>query len=174
MEPLSFARSTTRQCRVSSAQLQGIGAAVSYPIGTRCKFICRSGFHIENQPVDKRHFKKICSEGGKWKGPKCVRIKCADPSLQFTNNHNCTNGYKIGSECRYICPSSKGVVSLFLQVEINVFDRIPFLQIRTSTCQSNGVWSSSVVCELTVDDCPYPAPPRDLSVNCPRLIKKGN
>uniref|UniRef100_A0A5S6QYA8 Sushi domain-containing protein n=1 Tax=Trichuris muris TaxID=70415 RepID=A0A5S6QYA8_TRIMR len=95
-------RAVNKMCRINFFTLDP--HSVSFPVGTKCRIVCKAGYHVEGYPVSKRLFKRSCDSNGTWRGPRCVKIKCPEPNLIYRGLYNCTRGFEVGSQCSFHCP----------------------------------------------------------------------
>ncbi|CDW52559.1 Laminin G 3 and Notch and Sushi and Peptidase M43 domain containing protein [Trichuris trichiura] len=143
-------RAVNKMCRINFFTLDP--HSVSFPVGTKCRIVCKAGYHVEGYPVSKRLFKRSCDSTGTWRGPRCVKIKCPEPNVVYRGLYNCTRGFEVGSQCSFHCPGKT----------------------RESICLSDGTWSSSNPCVLPKDLCPMPIAPPHILVSCPSKRHVGN
>ncbi|KRY41222.1 Pappalysin-1 [Trichinella spiralis] len=168
-------RAVSKLCRINFLTLDL--KSVGYPVGTKCRIVCKAGYHVEGHSINNsqsylneaanlnvsgyysinqqagRVFKRVCDRNGHWKGHRCVKIKCPEPAIVYRGLYNCTKGFEVGSQCSFYCPFSS--------------------QIRDSVCMMDGTWSIADPCVLPKDvTCSIPHAPGHIVVSCPskRLV----
>ncbi|KAL1232119.1 Pappalysin-1 [Trichinella pseudospiralis] len=144
-------RAVSKLCRINFLTLDL--KSVGFPVGTKCRIVCKAGYHVEGHSINKRVFKRVCGPNGHWKGHRCVKIKCSEPAIVYRGLYNCTKGFEVGSQCSFYCPFSS--------------------QTRDSVCMMDGTWSVADPCILPKDvTCSIPIAPAHIVVGCPskRLV----
>lgn len=86
----------------------------------------------------KNKFLKIqCLDDGTWEQGSCVPVVCEPPPPVFEGMYECTNGFKLDSQCMLNCNQET--------------ERIPIL------CTKEGLWTQEFkLCENLQGECPPP------------------
>ncbi|XP_040840242.1 pappalysin-2 [Ochotona curzoniae] len=117
----------------------------NHDVGTICRYECKPGYYVEPSvgSNSRSKFLKIqCLEDGVWERGSCVPVVCKPPAPVFEGMYECTNGFKLGSQCVLNCNQES--------------ERRPIL------CTEEGLWTQEFkLCENLQGECP--PPPSELS-----------
>ncbi|XP_027632546.1 pappalysin-2 isoform X1 [Tupaia chinensis] len=117
----------------------------NHDVGTVCRYECHPGYYIMGsaESAARNKFLKIqCLEGGIWEQGSCSPVMCEPPSPVFEGMYECTNGFKLDSQCVLNCNQES--------------ERLPIL------CTKEGLWTREFkLCENLQGECP--PPPSDLN-----------
>ncbi|XP_007935798.1 pappalysin-2 [Orycteropus afer afer] len=112
----------------------------NHDVGSVCRYECKPGYYVlENaESKVKNKFLKIqCLESGIWEQGSCIPVMCEPPSPIFEGMYECTNGFKLDSQCVLKCNQES--------------ERLPIL------CTKEGLWSKEFkLCENLQGECPPP------------------
>ncbi|XP_051712910.2 pappalysin-2 isoform X1 [Oryctolagus cuniculus] len=117
-----------------------------HDVGTVCRYECKPGYYALQSAETKARskFLKIqCLEGGVWEQGSCIPVVCEPPSPVFEGMYECTNGFKLDSQCVLNCNQEA--------------ERSPIL------CTTEGLWTQEFkLCENLGGECP--PPPSELNL----------
>ncbi|XP_074655680.1 pappalysin-1-like [Tubulanus polymorphus] len=120
----------------------------SHTVGTKCRYKCKRGYHVEDMPMRRRVSHLVCDDNGQWFGPTCVPVKCPPPNSVFSGLYNCTNDLLPGSTCALRCPGAARASSWII-------------------CRQNGRWNSTfTMCDFGEMKCPQPPANHILRFRC--------
>uniref|UniRef100_A0A7E4UM93 Pappalysin-1 n=1 Tax=Panagrellus redivivus TaxID=6233 RepID=A0A7E4UM93_PANRE len=124
-----------------------------WPVRSTCRAICKKDHKVWNSPSPTK-MKVVCGAHGQWIGPSCTLAQCPHPKTIYAGLYNCTNGFNVGSECRYKCPG--------------------LTQPKISRCLTNGVWSLKHPCTVTPKlSCPTPMSTKHINYTCSNKMFAG-
>ncbi|KAL3198460.1 hypothetical protein MRX96_014281 [Rhipicephalus microplus] len=105
--------------------------------GHKCRFHCKTGYHVKGHANKKRAFHLVCSETGAWTGPACTPVACPPLPSVYTGLYTCTDSWYAGSICTLTCPGTHSTTEL--------------------RCELDGVWNRDPpVCSFSHLSCPEP------------------
>ncbi|XP_029474617.1 pappalysin-2 [Rhinatrema bivittatum] len=112
----------------------------NHDVGSVCHYKCKPGYYVAENTERKprKKFLKIqCLQSGFWEEGSCVPIICEQPHPVFEGMYNCTQGFKLDSQCILNCNSQN--------------ERVPIL------CTKEGVWTEEFkLCDNLQGECPPP------------------
>uniref|UniRef100_A0A8C0ZLX1 Sushi domain-containing protein n=1 Tax=Castor canadensis TaxID=51338 RepID=A0A8C0ZLX1_CASCN len=111
-----------------------------HDVGTICRYECKPGYYVlesTGSRVRNKFLKIQCLEGGIWEQGSCIPVVCEPPSPVFEGMYECTNGFKLDSQCVLNCNQES--------------ERLPIL------CTKEGLWTREFkLCENLQGECPPP------------------
>ncbi|EDL39353.1 mCG123708 [Mus musculus] len=112
----------------------------NHDVGTICKYECKPGYYVKETSGSqgKNKFLKIqCLDDGSWEQGSCVPVVCEPPPPVFEGMYECTDGFKLDSQCVLNCNQET--------------EGIPIL------CTKEGLWTQEFkLCENLQGECPPP------------------
>ncbi|XP_032771524.1 pappalysin-2 [Rattus rattus] len=112
----------------------------NHDVSTICKYECKPGYYVKESSGSqgKNKFLKIqCLDDGTWEQGSCVPVVCEPPPPVFEGMYECTNGFKLDSQCVLNCNQET--------------ERIPII------CTKEGLWTQEFkLCENLQGECPPP------------------
>lgn len=85
--------------------------------GHRCRFHCKTGYHVNGHANKKRAFHLVCSETGAWAGPTCTPVACAPLPSLYSGLYSCTDSWYAGSVCTVTCPGALSTSELRCELD---------------------------------------------------------
>nr|XP_039270265.1 pappalysin-1-like [Styela clava] len=117
--------------------------------GETCKYRCKNGYHVTQQPLLRRTFRLTCGSNGVWEGPGCQPALCPPVPQIYKGLYKCTQGFVYGSECTMSCNPSESATMASIR------------------CDSNGKWNASFpMCANINTTCQFPLAPPGIEIAC--------
>ncbi|KAL6046708.1 hypothetical protein STEG23_004408, partial [Scotinomys teguina] len=114
----------------------------NHDVGTICKYECKPGYYVMESTGSRgrNKFLKIqCLDDGTWEQRSCIPVVCEPPPPVFEGMYECTDGFKLDSQCVLNCNQET--------------ERTPIL------CTKEGLWTQEFkLCENLQGECPPPPP----------------
>ncbi|KAM5238615.1 pappalysin-2 [Ctenodactylus gundi] len=112
----------------------------NHDVGTVCRYECKPGYYVVESMesrVRNKFLKIQCLEGGIWEQGSCAPVMCEPPSPVFEGMYECTNGFKLDSQCVLNCNQES--------------EKLPIV------CTKEGLWTQEFkLCENLEGECPPP------------------
>ncbi|XP_003380869.1 putative sushi domain protein [Trichinella spiralis] len=149
-------RAVSKLCRINFLTLDL--KSVGYPVGTKCRIVCKAGYHVEGHSINNQIRDSVCMMDGTWSiADPCVLPKDVTCSIPHAPGHivvSCPSKRLVGSTCHVACdaqgydPVVEHVVNSDRNFKMHVLQKITKL-----TCSIKRKWEPEVESVICVKRC---------------------